>query len=243
MRLPAIVILSLIAATSSGGAAFAAAEPAAAAPVAAEESPVLRFLTSEETDPRTLVPPPPARGSQAEALDMARLRTVIAEASPERMAQAKADGPHRDPTVFNAAAGRDLAALPATLALLKDIQQETAIVIDRAKVTFNQPRPYAIDPTLPHCGKGENLFKGYPSGHSGFSYSVGWALARLDPAHAPAILTRAADYAFSREICGVHFHADTEASRVIGTFVADHMLADPRLASRVAAARAELSRP
>jgi acid phosphatase (class A) len=174
---------------------------------------------------------------------MARLRTVIAEATPERMAQAKADGPHRDPTVFNAAAGRDLAALPATLALLKDIQQETAIVIDRAKVTFNQPRPYAIDPTLPHCGKGENLFKGYPSGHSGFSYSVGWALARLDPAHAPAILTRAADYAFSREVCGVHFHADTEASRVIGTFVADRMLADPRLASRVAAARAELSRP
>lgn len=201
----------------------------------------LHFLTEQQVVPEQLVPPPPPRGSQAEALELARLKTLIAGTNAARLAQAQADGPHRDPTVFNQALGRDLSKLAATMALLSDIQEETGVVIDAAKLKFNQPRPFVIDPAIPHCGKGENPNKGYPSGHAGFGYSVGWALARLAPDHAPAILARASDYALSREICGVHFHVDTEASRAIGIHIADLMLADPRLAQQVAAARAELS--
>jgi acid phosphatase (class A) len=204
-------------------------------------APEARFLPMAETAAEVLIPPPPVRQSQAEALEFARLRALIANTSAERLAQADADGAHEDPTVFNEALGRDLTKLPATLALLKAIQDETELVVDAAKLHFNRPRPYTIDPALPHCGKGAGKFKGYPSGHSGFSYSVGWALARLDPAHAPAVLARAQDYALSREICGVHFHSDTEASHVIGTFIADRMLADPRLTTQVSAARAELA--
>ena len=85
------------------------------------------------------------------------------------------------------------------------------------------------------------MFKSYPSGHAGFGYSTGWALARLMPERAPRILARAKDYAFSREVCGVHFHIDTEASHVIGTVVAERMLADPRLAKTVRDARRELA--
>lgn len=208
---------------------------------ASAEDTALHFLTADEVAPTRLVPPPPPRGSQAEALELARVRALIAAASPERLAQADADGQLEEPAAFNAALGRDVAKLPATLALLDTIQHETDVVVGGAKLEFKQPRPFVIDPSIPHCGKGANPLKGYPSGHAGFAYSVGWALARLDPAHAPAILARAADYALSREICGVHFHADTEASRVIGTFVADRLLADPRLAASVAAARAELA--
>ena len=204
------------------------------------EDTALHFLSASEAAAEHLVPPPPPRGSQAEALELARLKALIAGTSAERRAQAEADGPFRDPTVFSAAMGRDLAKLPATMALLGEVQRETEIVIDAAKLKFNQPRPFVIDPSIPHCGKGENPLKGYPSGHAGFAWSVGWALAQLDPDHATAVLTRAADYGLSREICGVHFHVDTEASRAIGMFVADRMLADPRLAKRLAAVRAEL---
>ena len=66
-------------------------------------------------------------------------------------------------------------------------------------------------------------------------------LAQLLPDQAPAILARAHDYALSREICGVHFRSDTDASHVVGTLVAARMLADPRLAARIAAARTELA--
>ena len=133
--------------------------------------------------------------------------------------------------------------LPATGQLLGVIFEETEAVTDRAKLHFAMERPYQIDPTLPHCGKGTAAHKSYPSGHAGFGYSTGWALARLMPRRSAQILERANDYAFSREVCGVHFHADTEASRVVGTFVAERMLADARLKSLVAKAQAELAQP
>jgi acid phosphatase (class A) len=200
-----------------------------------------QFLPAEDLAAERLVPPPPAPGSVAMAIEMARLKSVIATASAERKAEANADSSRRDPTVFNAAIGKDIAKLPQTFALLTDIQREAGVTIDAAKLYFKQPRPYTIDPSLPHCGKGGIDYKGYPSGHAGFGYSVGWALARLDPAHAQAVLVRSDDYALSREVCGVHFHADTEASRVIGTYIAERMLNDPKLAARVAAAKAELA--
>jgi len=73
-------------------------------------------------------------------------------------------------------------------------------------------------------------------------YSVGWTLAQLMPYRAPQILARAEDYALSREICGVHYPSDTEASHVIGTLTAATLFSDPRLAGQIAAARAELLR-
>ena len=145
--------------------------------------------------------------------------------------------------MFDEAAGRDLRKLPETWALLTIVQSETDAVIDRAKVHFNRPRPWGVDPTLDYCGKGNGKkpIHSYPSGHSGLGYSVGWTLAQLMPDKAPKILARAQDYALSREICGVHYPSDTEASHVIGTLAAAALFADPRLAARIAAARVELS--
>jgi acid phosphatase (class A) len=69
---------------------------------------------------------------------------------------------------------------------------------------------------------------------------VGLVLARLIPEKAPIILARANDYALSREICGVHFPSDTEASHMLATLVADRLLALPALRGKIDAARAEL---
>ncbi len=173
--------------------------------------------------------------------EMAHLREVIAAATPERLVQAKADGENESPSIFDTASGVKISTMPATSRLLTVIGDEADAVIERAKRHFAEPRPYQIDPTLPHCGKGNTTFRGYPSGHAGIGYSIGWTLAGLLPARATQILARAEDYAFSREVCGVDFHTDTEASHVIGTFVATRMLADARLKSLVAKAQAELA--
>ena len=42
-------------------------------------------------------------------------------------------------------------------------------------------------------------------------------------------------------ICGVHFASDTEASHVLATMITERLLVDPRMAAKVAAARAELA--
>jgi acid phosphatase (class A) len=76
---------------------------------------------------------------------------------------------------------------------LTAISDETEAVVVRGKLLFQLPRPYQVDPTLPHCGKGGSAAKAYPSGHAGSGYSVGWTLARLLPERAPALLQRAQD--------------------------------------------------
>jgi acid phosphatase (class A) len=191
---------------------------------------------------RTFAPPPP-HNSALEAIELQQVKALRASVSPERLAQAERDSETENPSAFNQAAGHDLSQLPATYALLTRIQRETNSVVNAGKGYFNRLRPYGVDPQLPHCGNSKSADRGYPSGHAGMGWSVGWALARLMPDRAAAIIARAQDYAISREICGAHFPSDLEASHGVAVMIADRLLADPRLADQVAAARRELARP
>ncbi len=201
------------------------------------------LLDPAEFAPDRVFAAPPARDSLVERLEFARLKALRAASSPARIAQAEHDGDTENPTAFDDAAGRDLAKLPATYKLLVRVQKETSRVIAAGKVYFHRLRPYGIDPSLPHCGKGKSVDRSYPSGHAGLGWSVGWTLAKLMPDRAPALLARAQDYALSREICGVHFQSDLEASHGVAVMIADRLLADPRLADQIAAARRELAQP
>lgn len=210
---------------------------------AAKPEKAFEILNPATVVPDQLLPAPPIAGSPAEATELAQLHKLIAGTSPARMEQAKWDDAHEDPTIFNAVVGRDLKTLPETWALLITVQNDTALAGNLAKDHFARTRPWGVDATMPNCdaGKGKKPTRSYPSGHSVLGYSVGWTLAQLLPAKAPAILARAQDYALSREICGVHFASDTEASHVVATYAAGLILADPRMAPRIAAARVELA--
>ena len=217
--------------------------PAAASLPMPSEKPELHYLSAADLLPQRLLALPPVRGSVEEAEELATLHAMIAHASPERLAQAKWDDEHEDPSIFNAALGRDLTKLPQTWALLVSVQDEAEAAAGIAKDAFGRERPFGIDETLPTCVAVDRAkaLRSYPSGHAVLGYSVGWVLARIYPAMAHVILARAVDYARSRELCGAHFPADTEASHVLGTVVAERLLSDPRLADRLAAARAELA--
>jgi acid phosphatase (class A) len=233
-RLPILALLVTLPLAS----AVAQTKPAAAPKKQFE------LIDPATVQPDQMLPAPPAKGSAEEARELGQLHQLIAATTPERMAQARWDDEHEDPSIFDEASGRKLAELPATWALLRTIANDANLAGNLAKERFARTRPWGVDPTLPNCdaGKGKQPTRGYPSGHSVLSYSVGWALAQLMPEKATAILTRAQDYAFSREICGVHFPSDTEASHAIATAVAMRLFADPRLAPRIAAARAELAK-
>ncbi|WP_336964970.1 phosphatase PAP2 family protein [Sphingobium aquiterrae] len=207
---------------------------------AAQEGVQLRWLDPVAFAPANAFAPPPAAGSVVEKQELARLHALIAAATPERIARARWDGEHEEPAAFNDATGRDLGTLPATMALLTIIQQEVERVAAAGKLYFARPRPYMIDASLPNCSKGKASKKSYPSGHAGFGWSIGWTLARLMPDRAPALLARAQDYAMSRELCGVHYPSDLEASHAMAVLAAEKMISDPRLSAQVAAARAEL---
>jgi acid phosphatase (class A) len=223
--------------------AAVAAEPAPAA-MPAKTTKALKVLTPDQVDPRRLLPAPPADGSALQQADLAELQKVYRTRTPDRYAKAKWDDTHEDPTLFASTLGPafDFAKLPQTAKLLELVDNEQSVSANIAKRYFLRNRPWAIDTSIVACDykPGANPRSSYPSGHATLSYSVGYVLAALIPEKSDAILARAADYAYSREICGAHYHSDTEASHVLGTVVGLELLASPKVAPMVEAARAEL---
>jgi len=208
--------------------------------------PTLHYLDPALFQPVLLLPAPVAKESRANALELDSLHRLIASAAPERLKLAYEDAIHEDPAIFNDVLGADLRKLPATWELLEIVDREGATAATIAKNHFHRMRPYSADATIPFCeGKADPAkpaYRSYPSGHATLGYAVGVALARLWPAKADKIMARAQDYALSRQYCGAHYASDTQASEVVGTLTATLLLNDPRLADKVAAARAELAR-
>jgi acid phosphatase (class A) len=222
--------------------AAGAASAQTAAPTAPKPAKALQALTAAEIDAQRLIAPPPAEGSAAHRAELAELHRVIAAATPARLAQAKWDDEHEDPSLYYATIGGgfDLKTLPATAALLDIIVNDDGLAATAAKHTFPRLRPWASDKTIPTCDPDDKPLTSYPSGHATLGFSVGMVLATLIPEKAQAIQARAQDYAFSREVCGSHYASDTAASHALANAITTTMLANPALQPRIAAARAEL---
>ncbi len=228
MRAPALLILLAVAALAT-------------APAGAKTK-ALMVLTPADVEPSRLLPPPPAEGSLRARIDMAAVKAAIAADTPERYAQAKWDDDHEDPTAFYAVLGGgfDLKALPATAAVLAAAQNDAGYAASEAKAYFNRKRPWAVDASVKTCDPNDKPLTGYPSGHAAMAYTVSLVLADLIPEKAQALLDRAADYAFSRQLCGSHFASDGEASHALSIALVSAMLQKPAFREQMAAARQEL---
>lgn len=214
----------------------------AAPATAAMPAKVLRYLTVDDIDPARLLPPPPAEGSAATKAELAELHRVIAASSPERMAQARWDDDHEDASAFfaTAGAGFDLKALPATAEVLQAVETDASMAASRAKALFARKRPWVTDPTIKTCDPDDKPLTSYPSGHASYGYSLAMTYAVLMPDKAQAFMSRAADYAFSREVCGAHYPSDTQASQALSAAVVTALLKNPEFQAKLDAARAEL---
>ena len=204
----------------------------------------LRYLSPADVAPMLLLAPPPPRGSATEAAELAEVRRIVAGATPERLAQARADDATEDPTIFDATIGGGLAMkrLPLTYALLDLARTEADLTTEVGKKYWKRVRPWGIDPSLPNCdaAKHKSPVGSYPSGHSTAGFAMALMLAQLMPTRAAIVQDRARDYAFSRLVCGVHFASDIEAAHVVSATVVARLLTTPALAPQLAAARAEL---
>jgi acid phosphatase (class A) len=211
----------------------------------------LVYLTPEQIEPSRLLAPPAKDGSPAQQEEMAAVKRLIHSRTQERYAQATWDAQHEDATPFAATIGPafDLAKLPATAKLMESVLHDQAIAASTAKDYFHRKFPVTAEmPTsyrewtcdTPDRKPDSRPLRSYPSGHATLGYSVGVVLAAIIPEKSQAILIRAADYAYSREVCGDHYHSDVEASRALGTALGVMLLENPKLKSQIDAAKAEL---
>jgi acid phosphatase (class A) len=233
----ALAIASALVAAMAAGAA--AAQPAPKAPA------VSKFLQPGDIDPALILPPPPAADSSLGKAELAELRRLAAERTPERLAQAKQDDEIEDVRSIAAPFGPalNLEHYPATAKLFADLRNEDSLAAKAAKAYFKRPRPFEVGgKDLDVCDDGHDHNNSYPSGHATMGYTAAAVLANLMPGNAQVILAHTEDYVESRLYCGVHYRSDLRAGQVLGNVLALKLMEKPAFREELEAARAELTK-
>jgi acid phosphatase (class A) len=103
--------------------------------------------------------------------------------------------------------------LPLTADLIAHVWQDASYFIWSLKYKYLRVRPYVLDSDI------ENLedtnWAAYPSGHAANSYINAYIYQELAPEFVEVFIKDAYDMAHSREIIGVHYPSDSEASRIL----------------------------
>jgi acid phosphatase (class A) len=103
--------------------------------------------------------------------------------------------------------------LPVTADLMAHVWQDASHFIWAAKYKYLRIRPYKIDANIKNLE--ETNWAAYPSGHAANSYVNAYIYQELAPDFADTFIKDAYDMAHSREIIGVHYPSDSEASRIL----------------------------
>jgi acid phosphatase (class A) len=196
-----------------------------------------------------LIPPPPAKGSAALALDEEVARKTFPLRSTPRFAQALLDYDLSFPN----AAGTFSCALNAPVSeentphlymLLRRTLTDVGGSTYAAKNHYNRQRPFVLNHEpicAPETRAGLEKDGSYPSGHT----AVGWAwaliLTEISPEQTNAILARGRAYGESRNVCNHHWNSDVVWGRFMGAATVARLHADPTFRADLEAAKGELA--
>jgi acid phosphatase (class A) len=102
--------------------------------------------------------------------------------------------------------------LPVTADFMANVWRDASFFIWSLKFKYARIRPYSIDSSLMNVQ--ETNWAAYPSGHAANSYINAFIYQELAPEFTDFFVKDAYDMAHSREIIGVHYPSDSEASRI-----------------------------
>lgn len=240
------ILIGLLVLTLMGGAAAANPDAALAEKVGALPG---YLANSDYPDSLKLLPPPPAPGSVAFALDEDVARRTFAVRETARFAQALSDYtmsfPHAAGT-FSCALNAPVTEqdTPRLYQLLRRTLTDAGLTTYAAKEFYQRQRPFVLN-KQPICAP-ENRAKlekdgSYPSGHT----TVGWAwaliLTEISPDQADAILSRARSFGESRNVCNHHWFSDVDWGRTMGAVIVARLHANAEFQADLAAAKLELA--
>lgn len=102
--------------------------------------------------------------------------------------------------------------LPITADFMARVWQDASYFIWSLKFKYARIRPYVVDSRLKNLEQTD--WAAYPSGHAANSYINAYIYQELAPEFTDFFIKDAYDMAHSREILGVHYPSDSEASRI-----------------------------
>ncbi len=199
------------------------------------------YLTAADVDLTMLLPLPPAPGSALQGAEVQAVLDVQAAASRDRIAQAVVDAKETVFVMFGDILGPRVTpeSAPKTTAMFSRIGESEDATVDPAKPFFGRVRPFLADPRIkalvPPSSSGS-----WPSGHTTRVTMMAAVLANMLPEQRGPIWARAADYAQSRVIGGMHFPSDLQAGQRAGTAMAQALFAIAEFRADLDAAKTEL---
>ncbi len=195
-----------------------------------------------------VIPPPPAQGSTAFAVDQEISRRSLALRGTPRWQMAVRDAALSFPeaaATFACALGVVINEndTPHLITLLQRVMKDAGFSTLRGKNRYKRQRPFLVngEPTCTPMKEDHLKNSGaYPSGHAAAGWAWALVLCELAPDRADEILVRGRAFGQSRVICNVHWQSDVEQGRMMGAATVARLHADPGFQADLAAARAEL---
>jgi acid phosphatase (class A) len=196
-----------------------------------------------------LLPPPPAIGSTAYALDREVSRKGLALRGTTRWALAAVDASLMFPRAadaFSCALGLPITEkhTPHLYMLLRRTVADAGFSTYYAKKHYQRKRPFMVNEE-PVCTPNSLEFLvangSYPSGHAAIGWVWALILGEIAPKQADAIFARGRTFGESRIVCNVHWSSDVAAGRFIGAAAVARLHADPAFRADLEAARAEVA--
>lgn len=213
---------------------------------------ILAGYLQPENHPNSLalVPPPPAEGSAALALDEEISRKALALTGTPRWELAAKDAELSFPAAsdtFSCVLGIPVTEIdtPHLYMLLRRTLADAGLSTYTAKNEYARKRPFMKN-NQPTCTPDEedHLRKdgSYPSGHTAIGWAWALILTEIAPENADTILARGRAFGESRNICNVHWHSDVVEGRFVGAAAVARLHANPEFQLELEAAKAEFKK-
>lgn len=210
-------------------------------------SSVSGYLSDNEVNFLSILPPYPALDSPEDQIDVATLHAWQQPVNSARWRLAEDDA-NLLYSRFNAALGIpiDDASSPLLVHLLDRVEADISSALNGAKRYYNRPRPYQrflfdhvcefAHPPAPDMTNGGNS---YPSGHAAFGWAIALTLAQAAPDKSQAVLARGREYGESRIVCAVHYPSDVYVAQILVSAVFGQVEAQTEFKRDMSCARQE----
>ncbi|MES1214495.1 MAG: phosphatase PAP2 family protein [Bacteroidota bacterium] len=126
---------------------------------------------------------------------------------------------------------------PATTKLLLNCIQDIRVTEFRLKFHFKRARPYHLEPQLHPLARINS--PSFASGHSLWSFTEAYIFSEIIPEKREMFLAKAEEVRWSRELMGIHYPSDNEASRVIGWYLVKFWYNNPQFVADMQKAKIE----
>ena len=196
-----------------------------------------------------LIPPPPAQGSAAFALDEEVSRKSIELRGTPRWELAAKDAELMFPEAagtFSCAMGIPITEqdTPHLYMLLRRTLADAGLSTYTAKNHYQRKRAFMVNEKpicTPEDEAGLRKDGSYPSGHTAIGWAWALILSEIAPDRADAILARGRAFGESRNVCNVHWHSDVVEGRFMGAAAVARLHADPAFRAEIEAAKDEFA--